>query len=186
MKRTLVALLASSLWLGVATPAQASAQYGVPYTAGPQGGDNHTVANADPQTGKVTIFQHNTRQAAFVNCAGRGPWATLRVTHPVSDPVSTVHISYRDATLTDNVVMNAVVTGSSSGWLGHGGSLGPKVNDTGVIDIPLRATPIPGEKLTIQFGLQVHAGCLPYPILGLPGSRPAEGGTASFPAVAVE
>jgi hypothetical protein len=185
MKRILVALVASWLGLALAPPAEAAAAYGTPYTAGPKGGDAHTFVEADPQSGQITILQHNTRQAAFVNCAGKGPWATLVVTHPVDDPVSAVQISYAEANTTEHVVMNAVVTGSSSGWLGHGASLGPKVNENGAIDIPLQATPAPGETLTITFGLQVHAGCLPYPILGLPGSRFVEGGKATFPSVQV-
>lgn len=159
-----------------------------PYRAGPSGGDNHTVTKNNPQAGTVMVLEHNTRQAAFVHCIGNGPMSMLRVEHPVTKPVSSVKIDYSSAVLTDSVVMNAVVTGSSSGWLGQGASLGPKEAPgdwAGTIDIPLDRSPEAGETLMIQFGLQTHAGCLPYPVLGLPGSRPAESGRAAFPQVSV-
>lgn len=159
-----------------------------PYRAGPSGGDNHTVTRSNPETGTVTVLEHNTRQAAFVHCIGNGPMATLEVLHPITEPVSAVQIAYSNAILTDSVVMNAIVTGSSSGWLGHGAALGPKVapdDQSGTLEIPLDATPQAGETMTIQFGLQTHAGCLPYPVLGLPGSRPVESGKATFPQVSV-
>jgi hypothetical protein len=159
-----------------------------PYRAGPSGGDGHTIAKSDPEAGTVTVLEHNTRQAAFVHCIGKGPMATLEVQHPVTEPVSAVKIGYSGAVLTDSVVMNAIVTGSASGWLGHGTALGPKVapaDQSGALEIPLDTTPVPGETVTIQFGLQTHAGCLPYPVLGLPGSRTVESGKAAFPEVSV-
>lgn len=182
--RIVVALVAT--WMAtVATPARAAVTHGPPYAAGPKGGDAHTHVDADPATGRISIFQDNTRQAAAVHCVGEGPFADLEITHVVADPVSSVKVNYADAVMTDNPVINVIVTGSRSGWLGHGQSLGPKLHESGTIDIPLQGgPPVPGETLTVIFGLQVHAGCLPHPLLlGLAGSRPVEGGTALFPSV---
>ncbi len=188
-KRIVVALVVS--WAAmVANPAGAAVTHGPPYVAGPKGGDAHTHVDADPATGRISIFQDNTRQAAAVHCVGEGPFADLEVTHVVTDPISSVKIHYADAVMTENPVINIIVAGSKSGWLGHGQSLGPKLRESGTIDVPLRGgpgTPVPGETLTVIFGLQVHAGCLPHPLLlGLAGSRPVEGGTALFPSVELD
>ncbi|MPY81330.1 MAG: hypothetical protein GEV04_23575 [Actinophytocola sp.] len=146
------------------------------------------MTSVDSKAGAVTVAQRNTRQAAFVHCIGHGPMATLEINHTVGDGISAVDIHYDEAILTDSVVMNAVVTGSSSGWLGHGAAHGPMTdgNDrTGTIHIPLRTPPRVGETVRILFGLQSHAGCLPYPVLGLPGSRTVDKGRAVFPWVSV-
>ncbi|WP_089300405.1 hypothetical protein [Haloechinothrix alba] len=159
-----------------------------PYETGPTGGDSFTVTNVNADAGTVGVAQRNTRQAAFVHCVGNGPMATLEINHTVREAISSVEIHYTEAILTDALVMNAIVTGSSSGWLGHGAALGPRDNAnerTGTINIPLRATPEDGETVRIVFGLQTHAGCLPYPVLGLPGSRPVDKGRATFPWVSV-
>jgi len=48
------------------------------------------------------------------------------------------------------------------------------------VNMPLFSTPIPGETLTTIFGLQVHNGCLPGSVVGIPGSRLVEGGRVTF------
>lgn len=159
-----------------------------PYKVGPSGGDSFTVTNVNADTGTITVAQRNTRQAAFVHCVGKGPMAMFELTQTVAEAVSAVDIHYTETILTDALVMNAIVTGSSSGWLGHGAALGPRdtANErTGTIHIPLRTTPENGEVLRILFGLQAHAGCLPYPVLGLPGSRTVDKGRATFPWVSI-
>jgi hypothetical protein len=168
-------------------PAGAAASYGPgTYKAGPKNGDFSAHASADPATGKVQIFQHNTRQAAAVNCVGDGPRATLLVTHPVTDQVSSVQVDYVDAMLSDNeIIMDVHVQGDRSGPLGHKADHGPKMNQGGSITVPLRVLPQPGETMTVQFGLQTGAGCLPHPQLGLDGSRFVNGGQATFTAVKV-
>jgi hypothetical protein len=186
MKKILVAALAT--WAAMAAPAQAGAGYGPgQYQAGPKNGDAHTFVDANPRSGEVTIFEHNTRQTAAVHCVGDGPRATLRVLHTVTDAVSAVQVGYDQAFLSDHeIVMDVSVTGSKSGYLGHGADFGPKTGGSGTIDVPLASTPSPGEVMTIQFGLQTHAGCLPHPtLLGLAGSRLAEGGKATFSSVKV-
>ena len=186
MKKLLVAVVVT--WAAMAAPAQAGAGYGPgQYQAGPKSGDVHTFAAANPSTGEVMIFEHNTRQTAAVHCVGDGPRAMLRALHTVTDPVSAVQVAYDEAFLSDHeIVMDVSVTGSKTGYLGHGAALGPKTGGAGTIDVPLAATPAPGEVMTIQFGLQTHAGCLPHPtLLGLSGSRLAEGGRATFSSVKV-
>jgi len=174
---------------GVATAAGSGGTlHHPPYQAGPSGGDRFTLTNVDTKAGTVRVAQRNTRQAAFVHCVGNGPMAMLEVNHTVRNAISAVDIHYADAILTDALVMNAIVTGSSSGWLGHGATHGPKANGNeriGTIHVPLRTTPRSGETVRILFGLQTHAGCLPYPVLGLPGSRTVDKGSAAFPWVSV-
>ena len=189
MKRTILGAVAAS-WMAVAAiaPALAATDYapGQGYTAGPKGGDNRTQVSANPSTGEVMIFQRNDRQAAAVHCVGEGPYAKLVVNHPVTGAVSTVEVDYSEATMSEHPVIDVLVTGSKTGWLGHGASFGPKVNEAGTVKVPLQEKAVPGETMVITFGLQTHAGCLPHPtMLGLTGSRPAEGGQAMFPSVRI-
>ena len=92
MKVKLAVLAAATVAVvavGVA-PAGAASSYGPgQYKTGPKNADPSViVAEADPATGKVTILQRNTRQAAAVNCVGDGPRATLLAVHAVTDPVT--------------------------------------------------------------------------------------------------
>lgn len=189
MKRIVGALVASWLAVAVVAPAGAATGYGPGqgYQQGPQGGDNRTSVSADPDTGEVMIFQRNDRQAAAVHCVGEGPFAKLRVHHPVADEaVSSVEVAYTGAFMTEHPVIDVLVTGTESGWLGHAVSHGPKVDEAGTITVPIEGDPVAGETMLITFGLQVHAGCLPHPtLLGLMGSRPVEGGQATFASVTV-
>ena len=188
MRRILVALVASSAVVGLATPAQAGSYGpGSGYTAGPQNGDSSTTQSASPETGEVQIFQHNTRQAAAVHCIGDGPRATLKVAQPVEGAVTSVTVEYSEAFMTEHPVIDVLVRGTESGWQGHGAAHGPKNGEAGSIAVPLQGDPlVPGETLQVIFGLQVHAGCLPHPtMLGLAGSRFVEGARVIFPSVTI-
>lgn len=187
MRKILTALAASSVVAVMALPAGAATAYGPgQYQPGPKGGDASTMAEADPGTGEVTIFQHNTRQAAAVHCIGDGPRATLLAAETVSGPITSVTVDYADALMTAHPVIDVLVTGSESDWLGHGAAFGPKNNESGSISIPLSKTPQVGEVVTVQFGLQLHAGCLGHPtMLGLQGSRPVEGARVLFTSVSI-
>ncbi len=189
MKGKLAMLAAATVSLVAVSmaPASAASSYGPgTYKTGPKNGDPSAYANADPATGKVTIFQHNTRQAAAVNCVGDGPRATLLAVHSVTDQVSSVVVDYTDAFLSDHeIVMDVYVGGDRSGFLGHKAELGPKMHESGSITVPLKVLPQPGEVMTVQFGLQAGAGCLPHPLIGLDGSRLVNGGQAIFTGVKV-
>ena len=188
MRRILVALVASSAVIGLATPASASSYGpGSGYTAGPVSGDSSTTASAHPDTGEVSIFQHNLRQAAAVHCIGDGPRATLKVAELVQGAVTSVTVEYADALMTEHPVIDVLVRGTQSGWQGHGAAHGPKNGEAGSVNVPLQGNPlVPGETLEVIFGLQVHAGCLPHPtMLGLFGSRLVEGGRVIFPSVTI-
>jgi len=189
MKGKLAMLAAATLSLVAVSmaPANAASSYGPgTYKTGPKNGDPSAYASADPATGKVTIFQHNTRQAAAVNCVGDGPRATLLALHAVTDQVSSVVVDYTNAYLSDHeIVMDVAVTGDKTGYLGHKAELGPKMNQSGSITVPLKVLPQPGETMTVQFGLQAGAGCLPHPLIGLDGSRLVNGGQAVFTDVKV-
>jgi len=189
MKGKLAVLAAATFTVVAASvaPAGAASSYGPgQYKAGPKNGDFSAHATADPGTGKVTIFQHNTRQAAAVNCVGDGPRATLLALHQVTDQVSSVQVDYTEALLSDNeIIMHVAVSGDRSGPLGLKADFGPKMNESGSIKVPLKNLAQPGETLTVQFGLQTGAGCLPSQPLGLDGSRFINGGQAIFTSVKV-
>ena len=189
MKGKLAVLAAATFTVVAASvaPAGAASAYGPgQYKLGPHNSDPSAHAEADPSTGKVTIFQHNTRQAAAVHCIGEGPRATLKLTHSVSEAVSKVTVNYTGAIMSAHPVIDVLVTGSQSDWLGHGAAFGPKNNEAGSIAIDLSKAPQPGETLRILFGMQMHAGCLGHPtMLGLQGSRPVEGGQVHFTSVAI-
>ena len=180
------ALVAGVAGAVLAVSAQAAAVHGPPYAAGPKGGDQFTSVSADPQTGTIQISQVNARQAAAVNCVGQGPWATLQTSQPVTGRLSLVRVTYRDATWNDTVVMNIDVFGSRSGAIGHGALLGQRMGSSGVADVHLFQAPVNGETMTVRFGLQAHAGCLPGSVVGLNGSRPGEFGTVTVPSVEVD
>jgi len=183
MRRILTALVAGVVAVVMAIPAQASGG-GPPFQAGPKGGDQFTFTSADPTSGEVAILQLNIRQAAAVNCAGQGPYATLQTTQP-ADGVGSVAVAYTDGSWMDTVVVNVDVVGSKSGALGHGAVTGQHMGSSGTVSMTLFSVPQPGETLTTRFGLQVHAGCLPSQPVGLWGSRPVEAGRVTFTSVSV-
>jgi hypothetical protein len=189
MRGKLAVLAAATLSLVAMStaPAGAASSYGPgTYKIGPGGGDASTIRSSDPSTGKVMILQRNTRQAAAVNCVGDGPRATLIAVHQVTDQVSSVQVDYVGAFLSDNeIVMDVHVSGDQTGPLGHKSTFGPKMNESGNVSVPLKAIPQPGENVTVRFGLQTGAGCLPHPQIGLPGSRFVNGGEATFTGVKV-
>lgn len=187
-KHMLVALAASWMTVAAIAPAHAATMYGPGegYNLGPIGGDNRTQASADPSSGEVMIFQRNDRQAAAVHCVGEGPYAKLRLSHPVAGAVSSVKVAYAGVTMTEHPVIDVLVEGSKTGWLGHGNALGPMNDESGTVDIALGEKPEVGETMIITFGMQATAGCLPHPqMLGLAGSRLVEFGQGTFPSVEV-
>ena len=187
-----LAVLAAATFAVVAVsvaPAGAASSYGpgqVQDRARGTGTPASITAEADPATGKVTILQHNTRQAAAVNCVGDGPRATLLAVHPVTDQVSSVQVDYVDAFLSDNeIIIDVAGTVIRAVPSGHKSDFGPMMRESGSINVPLRVLPQPGETVTVQFGLQTGAGCLPHPQLGLDGSRFVNGGEVTFTSVKV-
>src|SRR3954447_18900418 len=130
MKGKLAVLAAATLAVVAASvaPAGAASSYGPgTYKMGPKNADPSAFAEADPATGKVTIFQHNTRQAAAVNCVGDGPRATLLALHTVTDDVSSIQVDYTDAMLSDNeIIIHMAVSGDKTGPLGVKSDFGPK------------------------------------------------------------
>jgi hypothetical protein len=100
--------------------------------------------------------------------------------------VSSVTADYAEAMLSDNeIIIHMLVKGDKSGALGAKSDFGPKHGENGSITLPFKTIPQPGETVTIQFGLQTGAGCLPHPLIGLDGSRFVNGGQATFTSVKV-
>lgn len=181
-----IALVTGVAGAALVVSARAATMHTPPYTEGPKGGDQFTSVSEDPQTGTIMIAQVDARQAAAVNCVGQGPWATLQTSQPATDRLSMVRVAYQNATWSDTVVMNIDVFGSRSGALGHGALLGGRTGSSGVADVHLFQAPVNGEIVTVRFGLQTHAGCLPGSVVGLNGSRPGEFGTVTVPSVEME
>lgn len=188
MKRIgITAIAAALLVAGSIAPAEAgstAAQAG--YKAGPSNGDASTFHQVDADTGQITIFQHNTRQAGTVHCVGEGPRASLIGEQATSRPASMVKVKYADAFMTEHPIIDVLVTGKGGRVLGHKAAFGPKYFESGTIQIPLFKKSTVGEVVRVLIGLQMHAGCLPHPVvLGLTGSRFAEGARVTFPSYSV-
>jgi hypothetical protein len=187
MKRiAITAIAAALLAAGSIAPAEASSSAAPSYKEGPSNGDASTFHQVDADSGEITIFQHNTRQAGTVHCSGEGPRATLLAEEAAKKGASMVKVNYTDALMTEHPVIDVLVTGKNGRVLGHGAAFGPKYFESGSIQVPLFKKPMAGEAMRIQIGLQTHAGCLPHPfVLGLPGSRFVEGGRVTFPSYSV-
>lgn len=183
MKRIGIALVAFGLVAALASPARAD----VPsYSAGPSNGDASTFKAVDTGAGKITIFQHNTRQPGTVHCTGEGPRATLQTERNAPANVSKVSVDYVDAIMTEHPVIDVLVTNAKGTAVGHRAAFGPKYQESGTLEVPIFGKVKAGDPLRILIGLQVHAGCLPHPfVLGLAGSRFAEGAQVSFPSVGI-
>lgn len=181
MKRIGIPLVAMVLVAAMASPAQAD---GGSFSEGPSNGDASTFTSVDPSAGKITIFQHNTRQAGTVHCSGQGPRATLQTERAAPAGVQKVSVKYVDAIMTEHPVIDVLVTDAKGTAVGHKATFGPKYHESGTIDVPIFGKVKAGDPLRILVGLQVHAGCLPHPfVLGLAGSRFAEGGQVQIPSV---
>lgn len=187
MKRIgITAIAAALLAAGSIGPAEASSSATPSYKEGPSNGDASTFHQVDAGTGQITIFQHNTRQAGTVHCVGEGPRASLVGEQASSRPASMVKVNYADAFLTEHPVIDVLVTGKGGRVLGHKTVFGPKYFQSGTIQIPLFKKSTVGEVVRVLIGLQMHAGCLPHPVvLGLAGSRFAEGARVTFPSYSV-
>jgi len=172
---------------GTIAPAEASSA-GAPasWQAGPTNGDASTFHQVDPDTGQITIFQHNTRQAGTVHCDGEGPRATLFGQQTTARPASMVKVDYVDAMMTEHPIIDVLVTGKGGRVLGHKAAFGPKYHESGSVEVPLFKKSAAGEAVRVLIGLQTHAGCLPHPfVLGAPGSRFVEGARVTFPSYSV-
>ncbi|MGQ0467435.1 MAG: hypothetical protein ACT4QG_19230 [Sporichthyaceae bacterium] len=188
MKRASLAVaapfLAAALVAALAPPAAADVRVATAFEAGPSNGDESTFKSVDVGSGTVTIFQRNTRTAGTVHCVGEGPRATLAMLEAPGKTLQKVTVAYADALMTEHPVIDVLVTGADGRVLGHKAAFGPKYYESGTIDVPLFAKNRKGEQVRVLIGLQVHAGCLPHPlVLGLAGSRPVEGARVSFPSV---
>jgi hypothetical protein len=172
-RRLLLAVLGLALVVST-SPVQAGGAggttYKAPFTQGPSGPDpkvdQWNYLSADPATGTITVVRYNPTPGAF-NCAGNGGYDYLRVTHTVTDPVSTVTASYGQAALDGYTWVKANVSYVDSAgvtqWLGAAEQRGPLAADgsavPGTITVPLDFSPPAGTAVTIDVGLQVASAC---------------------------
>jgi hypothetical protein len=150
----------------------AGAQYGPPYQAGPQGGDQFNTVTVDPGQGTVTILRAYPFVGVF-NCGGTGGYGSLKVTPTLRVPVQTVVVAYANSGWDGYTWLMVLVRDASGNWLGSKQVRGPTAG-SGVVSVPLATTVTPGSTISVQFGLQVASAC-----------PNVDGGTVRFASVSV-
>ena len=131
---------------------------GPPYQAGPQGGDQFNVVQADPSQGRITIARAYPEPGAF-NCAGNGGYAYFLVRPTLQAATSSVSVGWDDQTAFDSYTWVDVFIRDASGTaLGSGQVRGPVVG-AGSITVPLSATQAVGSVISVEFGLLVASAC---------------------------
>lgn len=181
MKRIILLTAAVGLAGAIGTPgAQAGGTtYRAPYSAGPQTanvGSGYIDVNTD--TGEVTVFKVNPVPGA-IGCSAQGAMGYLQVSHPINGTEDKVMLVYKNASLTQYSWLKVNVYATSDGATKAVGSFsqrGQKVAETGTIVVPLDTAGLEGATgaLTIDFGIETGSAC-----------PNADGGTVTFPAVAV-
>ncbi|MGH2736642.1 MAG: hypothetical protein ACRDKZ_13765 [Actinomycetota bacterium] len=171
-----LALVAVVATLFVA-PAQAGKQkgtYAPPYKNGPQGGDDFNHVYRDADSGTMGVLRIYPGVPPVVGCAPEpsAGWSMFRVTHTVTRPVSTVTIVF-DGMLDPYTWVTGGVRDGRGEWLGVAKLQGPH-SGAGRLKVKLFDRPQRGERVTVEFGLQLGDAC---PQLG--------GGTAEFSSVKV-
>ncbi len=181
MKRTFFLLAASGALLLTSGPsAQAGGTtYRAPYERGPGGPaapSRTQYSDVNTNTGQVTILSASLTPGA-IGCAANGSYGYLRVNHPVTAAVGKVSVVYEKASITPFAWLKVNVRGVVNGvdtYLGSKQLRGQLVNDSGTLVADLDKAPDPGSTMTIDFGIESGSAC-----------PNADGGTATFPAVAV-
>ncbi len=181
MKRSILLITAVGLALGM-PDAQASynTTYRAPYEAGPSAdagsGATRDYTDVNTATGEVTVLRANATPGA-IGCAARGNYAYLRVEHPVGDRVKQVTVVYEKASITPFTWLKVNVRGQVGGvdqYVGSQDVRGQKLNESGNLIVEIKRAPDLGSTMTIDFGIETASAC-----------PNADGGTATFPAVAV-
>jgi hypothetical protein len=130
-----------------------------PYKAGPQGGDSFNWIQADPSSGNMAVVRTFPGIPPVVGCAPEpsAGWAMFQIKHDVKSPVSKVTLEYT-AAIDPYAWITVGVRDAKGGWLGVKKKQGP-LAESGTVTVDLFDKPKPGDKITVEFGLQLGDAC---------------------------
>jgi hypothetical protein len=130
-----------------------------PYKAGPTGGDEFNHVEADPSSGNMSVLRFFPGVPPVVGCTPEpaAGWAMFRVKHTAKQPTSAVTLAYT-AALDSYSWISLGARDSKGEWLGVKKLQGPLAGD-GELTVKLFDKPKRGEKITIEFGLQLGDAC---------------------------
>ena len=146
-----------------------------PYKKGPAGGDEFNHAEADPQTGEVSVLRLFPGISPVVGCEPEpsAGWVMLRLPHHVTSPVEKVTFNF-DAELDPYAWVTGGARDEKGDWLGVEKMQGPFAGSDKLV-LKLNRQPAPNSTLTLEFGVQLGDAC------------PQAGGAhAVFPSIVIE
>ncbi|MGH2754082.1 MAG: hypothetical protein ACRDLB_06570 [Actinomycetota bacterium] len=130
-----------------------------PYKPGPTGGDEFNHIEADPSSGNMAVLRVFPGIPPVVGCTPEpsAGWAMFHVKHTVKQPVSKVSVAYT-AALDAYSWITVGARDAKGEWLGVKKRQGPLAEEAEVT-ASLFDRPKRGEKITIEFGLQLGDAC---------------------------
>lgn len=160
--RGLALLLAIALVLAPTAPAQGETKtktYEPPYALGPAGGDNYNLIYRNPDTGEMGIGRVFPGLSPIVGCYPEpsAGWAMFRISHPMARTVSSVSLHF-DAII-DQYAWVSLSVRSGGRWLGVKKFQGPFLGQDQKLTLKPPRRPKPGQRVTIEFGLQLGDAC---------------------------
>lgn len=180
MRRFLVAALAVAALVPVGAHASTTA-YGAPYAAGPRGGDQFNLVQADAATGRLAVLRVQPPiPTGGLGCGGKGGFATFEV-RDIQQPITKVTLAVDEAAWNPFAWVTLSVIATDDGgvvhYLGTQKVRGPGAGPS-TIELPI--TPeeqVPaGTTQSVRFGMEVASSCIPA----------VDGGSARFSVVTVE
>ena len=153
------AVLAAAFVPTAAQGAKKGTVHEPPYKAGPQGGDEFNFIEADANSGNMAVIRTFPGFPPVVGCAPEpsAGWAMFHVKHKVKAPVSRVTLEYT-AALDAYSWMTVGARDAKGGWLGVKKLQGPFA-ESGNLTAKLFDKPKRGDKITLEFGLQLGDAC---------------------------
>ena len=152
-----VALVVALVPAGGAGAAGKGKTYAAPYKAGPTAGDQWSMQNADPDSGRIIVGR---AYPIFnpISCAPGGSMAKLQVAHKVTGAVKKVTASFANAGLDQYSFATLAVKDAKGNWLASTRQRGPLAG-SGELTAKLFEKVTKGETLTVQFGLEAASAC---------------------------
>jgi hypothetical protein len=155
--RAIIAVLFTIMAAGGAG-AETTTDYAPPFLPGPGGGDAFNYRSADPG-GRVTVGRAYPIPAV-VSCGAGAAHAKLLVEHTVSDPITSVQVSYTDAAV-DPYVFLSVRVHAKDGLTYGGRKVRGVLAGDGVFEVPVEwptGEDAPTDAV-VEFGLEVSSAC---------------------------
>ncbi len=155
----LAALLAVTLVVPDAGAGRRRNGHKPPYKLGPQGGDEFNHIEMDRQEGRITIVRSYPEPGAFGCPDSKAAWATFVVRHRVRKRrPRAVAVHYDEAEM-DGYTWITVTVRRRKKSIGYRSVQGPMAAGSGKLVAKLMRRPRKGQRLRIQFGLQVSSNC---------------------------